>query len=217
MKPGKQGAPAAKATEVAARRIRQLRRERGFKSATAFAERCAQLGAPAITDSMIASIETMRRGISLDELLVFALALDVPPAQLLTPPDHTSEDPGTPSVLAVTSTVRIEDPDLARRWIIGDQPLPGTREEVYYAFALEHPTESATTEQALSAQTRAVLRDGAAHLAAQYDAQIEQFTQTMRTQVTDLLDELDHAVAGTPDQIATSIQHLRNRLAPPTA
>ncbi|WP_285601365.1 helix-turn-helix transcriptional regulator [Kineosporia sp. NBRC 101731] len=208
-------ASAARATEVTAGRIRQLRKDRGL-SAAALAQRCSVLGAPSITPHVIASIETHRRGISVDELLAFALALDVPPAQLLTPPAAAAGQHGTGTVLALTATMRIQDPEQARRWIIGEQPLPGTQEHLYYAYALEHAKPGQVTEQALSAQARAVLREGAAHLAAQYEAQIEAFTHTMRTQVTDLLDDLDNAVNGTPEQISRTVERVRSRLGNPS-
>ncbi len=206
--------PAGRATRIAADRIRQLKDERSLTAAT-LAARCAELGAPAITTHVIASIQTHRRGISVDELLIFALALDVPPAQLLTPIAAQDDASDTGTALAVTSTTRIDDPEQARRWIIGEQPLPGTQEHLYYAFTLKHPHSPEVTNQALTAQARAVLHEGAKNLAAQYEAQIEQFTLTMRSQVNDLLDDLDQAIAGTPTQITTAVERARTRLSPP--
>jgi hypothetical protein len=51
------------------------------------------LGAAHITRSFIANIESRRRGLSVDDLLVLALALDVRPTELLTLADQRGSTP----------------------------------------------------------------------------------------------------------------------------
>src|SRR3954447_4286750 len=83
-------------SEVVAQRLRQLRRSRGW-SAQRLAEECARLGAPHLSASGIANIETgrkgqtskRRRGVTIEELLVFSYALNAPTVALLVP--FTSE------------------------------------------------------------------------------------------------------------------------------
>jgi transcriptional regulator with XRE-family HTH domain len=87
-------------------RLKEFRQIRGL-TAGGLAERCAQIGAPEITRSVIANIETGRRGpdgrrrreISVDEVLVFAYALQVPPLALVAPRDGSEQLQVTPDVV----------------------------------------------------------------------------------------------------------------------
>jgi transcriptional regulator with XRE-family HTH domain len=87
-------------------RLREARQLRGL-TAEGLAERCAQIGAPEITRSVIANIETGRRGpdgrrrreISVDEVLVLAYALQVPPLALVAPRDGSEQLQVTPDVV----------------------------------------------------------------------------------------------------------------------
>src|SRR5689334_7781859 len=97
-----------RASDVTAARVKQLRRARGM-TAAGLASRCAQLGAPAITTNVISNIEIRRRDVTVDEFLVFALALDVPPALLLTPGPADGGSGEVPP-LAITPDVQVEDP-----------------------------------------------------------------------------------------------------------
>jgi transcriptional regulator with XRE-family HTH domain len=77
-------------SDLVAARIQALRQSRGW-SARDLARRCAELGANQLTASVIANIETgrrdasgrRRRDVSVDELLTLALALEVPPLDLI--------------------------------------------------------------------------------------------------------------------------------------
>jgi len=71
-------------SDVVASRVQQLRERRGW-SARQLAEACAATGNPQLTESVVANIESgrrdkqgrRRRGVSVDELVAFAQALDV--------------------------------------------------------------------------------------------------------------------------------------------
>lgn len=79
------------ASDLAGRRIRQIRQKRGW-TVKELAERCAEAGAPHITATVITNLETRRRAsrqITVDELLVLAYILDVPPLLMFVPADGT--------------------------------------------------------------------------------------------------------------------------------
>jgi transcriptional regulator with XRE-family HTH domain len=112
-------------SEVVAKRIQQVRVRRGMTAAQ-LAVRCAELGMPDLTASTISNIETgrrdksgrRRREVSVDELLVLALALDVAPVHLLVPPD-TDDTP-----YPVTAERVVEPAIEVRNWIRGFRLLP---------------------------------------------------------------------------------------------
>jgi len=118
-------------------------RKRLEMSAAQLAQRCAQIGAPELTESTIANIETgrkhkstgrRRRHVTVDELLAFAAALDVAPIHLLTSPDASEDD-----AYQVTPSVSVST-DKARGWIRGFWTLPGTRNERLF-YLLEIPSD----------------------------------------------------------------------------
>lgn len=77
------------ASDIAGRRIREIRQRYGW-TAKELADRCAELGAPRITATVVTNLETRRRAtreITLDEVLILARALEVPPLQLMVPLD----------------------------------------------------------------------------------------------------------------------------------
>jgi transcriptional regulator with XRE-family HTH domain len=121
-------------SDLLARAVKQTRTRRGW-SAEELAERCRTLGAADMTPAVLANIETGRRGpdgarrrhVTVDELLVLALALDVAPIHLLLPVDN----PVTEKV-AVTETM---SPSLweARWWIRGQAPLRGQDPRTYFS------------------------------------------------------------------------------------
>lgn len=217
---------------MAAVRVKQLRAKRGM-SAAQLARRCADLGAPALTTNVIANIETRRRDVSVDDLLVFALALDVPPIHLLTPAPGDPEapasmrsqrgdgraEPGPAATFAVTPEVRVEDPQLVRRWIQGQEALPAGDARRYYSFALEHlPAPDTSGTLAQYAQT--LVQDAGKRLAAQYEAQAAAFVTTVRGQVQELLTELEAAIddGSAVSDVRSAVSGARSRLtrtAPP--
>jgi transcriptional regulator with XRE-family HTH domain len=107
-----------------AERIRRIRQRRGW-TAEALAARCAEVGAPEITRSVIANIETgrpdkggrRRREVTVDELLILAYALQVPPVLLIVPLDSTEK-------LQVTANVEM-DVLAAAGWVAGDDGVTG--------------------------------------------------------------------------------------------
>lgn len=100
--------------------LKKVRRQRSW-STKALAERCAELGAPQITASVLMNIESGRKGndgrrrrsVTVEELLALASALEVPPVDLLVPEDLA--DDGAYSITPEL-TVRAS---VARDWISG--------------------------------------------------------------------------------------------------
>jgi transcriptional regulator with XRE-family HTH domain len=81
------------ASDLAGRRIRQIRERRGWTRED-LADRCAGIGAEYITTTVITNLETRRRAsrqITVDELLVLAYVLEVPPLYLFAPADGTEK------------------------------------------------------------------------------------------------------------------------------
>lgn len=88
------------ASDIAGRRIRQIRERRRW-TVRELAERCAKAGAPDITATVITNLETRRRAsrqITVDELLVLAYVLEVPPLFLFVPADGSETLQVTPGV-----------------------------------------------------------------------------------------------------------------------
>lgn len=110
-------------SDVVARQLVKLRTQRDW-SAKRLAEECAAIGAPQLTASVIANIESgrrdaegrRRRDVTVDELLVFAYALAAPPAALML---SVGESP----TLDVTPSITIRT-DLALRWLLAEDPPP---------------------------------------------------------------------------------------------
>jgi transcriptional regulator with XRE-family HTH domain len=81
-------------SDVAAARVREVRKRRGWQPAD-LAARCAELGAGHLTENVIENIESgrrdkqgrRRRDVTVDELLTLAVALNVAPVHLLVPVD----------------------------------------------------------------------------------------------------------------------------------
>lgn len=81
------------ASSIAGLRIRQARQRHGWTAAE-LAARCAKAGAPQLSPTVITNIETRRREsreVSVDELLILAHVLGVPPVQLMIPLDAGEE------------------------------------------------------------------------------------------------------------------------------
>lgn len=95
----------ATVSDLIAERLRDVRTERGWTAAE-LAAACARAGQPKITTAVIANIETGRRNpdgtrrrqVSVDEMLLFAAVLKIPPADLLADP-HADDD-GPPARIA---------------------------------------------------------------------------------------------------------------------
>ena len=73
------------ASEVLRLRIRACREEKGWKQVN-LADAMTDVGVP-LTGDKVSKIETGTRSVSYDELLAFAYVLDVPLAELMSPPE----------------------------------------------------------------------------------------------------------------------------------
>jgi transcriptional regulator with XRE-family HTH domain len=107
-------ATAHKPSDVAGRQIAWLRERKGWRQVD-LAERIGEDFGISIDPATVARIETGNRGLSLDELFLFAAALDAPPALLMLPL-------GTGDDVSVTPTISIH-PWLAYMWMTGEGPL----------------------------------------------------------------------------------------------
>lgn len=113
-------------SDVVGEQIARWRRESGMNREE-LAERCRELGLPKMSPSVITNIESgrrvkgsPRRTVSVDELVVFALALSVPISRLMVPyPDQGTMEL-TPSAVVPTTDV------LA--WLAGDKFLDVARD-----------------------------------------------------------------------------------------
>jgi transcriptional regulator with XRE-family HTH domain len=119
-------------SDITAARVREVRKRRGWQPAD-LAARCAELGAPHLTENVIENIESRSaraskrpRAVTVDELLALAGALNVAPVHLLVPPDDTD------AAYSVTATVTEQAADV-RGWIRGEQPLGAADPRPYYA------------------------------------------------------------------------------------
>jgi len=208
--PGSGESTAVGASHAVAANVRRLRKQQGL-TAERLATRCADLGADRITGYVITNMETHRRTVSVDDLLIFALALQTSPAALLQPAREstqrrgsTSDDrPETPG-LRITSTKAITDHDHIRAWLTGQTDHSGST-----------PT---TPSRAPGAGPDAL--QAAAALANQFDRQAELFVSTVRHQVDTLLSGIEGAITDhtDPDDVRAAISRARDSIGPaPTA
>ena len=105
------------ASDLAGQRIRQFRKRRGW-TVRELADRCAAVGASHITATVITNLETRRRAsrqITVDELLVLAYILDVPPLLLFVPADGTE-------TLQIADDVE-KGPVEAAAWVANDEAM----------------------------------------------------------------------------------------------
>ncbi|MCP2336142.1 helix-turn-helix domain-containing protein [Actinomadura rupiterrae] len=117
-----------RASDLIGDRIKELRKLRDL-TRDELAARCAELGA-GLSAAMLVNIESgrpdeegkRRRDVSVDELLILAVALDVPPALLLLPPDQAGEER---TWLEITPKMKTSAWGLAT-WLSGesDQMIP---------------------------------------------------------------------------------------------
>lgn len=191
--------PALTARDVAGHRIAELRRRRSL-TAEQLAERCRELGAAHISRAFVANIESRRRGLSVDDLLVLALGLDVAPIELL------ALDPDSPEALAVTTTVRVADAELLSGWLVGQAALPESNARLYYATALERL--EAPSGVTMSAYAKAVVQERTAQIAARYELEATELLRRTREQALELIDDVFAAVTS-----GASTEDLLRRLA----
>lgn len=99
---------------IVARRLPVLRERHGW-SAQQLADRCAEAGWPELNRAIIANIESgRRRSISIDEVLLLAMVLDVTPVHLMDPEPESAGLPVGNQII---------EPDFARPWLAGQALL----------------------------------------------------------------------------------------------
>lgn len=119
------------AAQVVARRVREIRDKRGW-SAQKLAEKCAEAGAEHLDRDVLANLETgRRRNVSIDEVLVLALVLDVAPIHLFIDPASAFMHVGRWTVAA----------PVVREWVRGNFPLPSQDKRVYRTEVPEYEWE----------------------------------------------------------------------------
>jgi transcriptional regulator with XRE-family HTH domain len=170
--------------------LKRLRRRREV-TAAALAQRCATLGAPEITEHVIRNIEVGRRTVSVDQIAVLALALDVAPAHLLCPARPREGQVG-PAPIRVTETVAAQPEEYAQ-WVRGDAPLPEGDEQAFYAYALEN-TPSAKERQAMVAYARHRVRDRSARLVQELQADAAARITQARADTLRLIEDLQTTI-----------------------
>ncbi|MFI5495250.1 hypothetical protein [Actinoplanes sp. NPDC051859] len=186
---GRRAAPVSPA-DVLIARLKECRRLAGW-SALQLAEQLAALGATKLTANILRNLEAGRRqqAVSVEELLLLALALQVPPEALLAPREGDRIDlmPG----------LTVEGPDFLA-WLRGEQPLPGTetdpewfRKAAATAFGEHGGMQVSATLRAEFLQRASAAFDG---FLAISDAMAEDAERKTRAQVRDLLTDIRTAV-----------------------
>ena len=99
-------------SQIAAQRIKELRNHHNW-SQRQLADRITELGSP-IDRVAIAELEGGDRRLQLDEMFVFAFALDITPINLVLPIEDEDVQI-TARTTPATATLR--------RWFVGEQPL----------------------------------------------------------------------------------------------
>jgi transcriptional regulator with XRE-family HTH domain len=210
------GPPEQTVSDVVAARIRESRLRRGWTAAQ-LAEACARRGADKLTTSVINNIETgrrdaqgrRRRELSIDELLVLALVLDVAPIQLMGLPTTGGE-----AVMRIAPTCSVSDPQALLLWIRGDKALPENDGRRYYSSVIEHlpPSDAAQSTAELA---RSVLEERAAELMERFNAETATLAANAAVRAQDRLRELVGAVeaglarGATEDELRALLKEVR--------
>lgn len=192
------------ASTVVALRLREIRTQRGMNSRQLVA-RCAELGTPGLTPAMITNIEAGRRQINVDELLVFALALDVPPITLLAP----SRD--RPLTVAPSGDTVVSDRAAFVSWLSGEHALPGFNADRYEAYAAYELPERVRSSQDVGSRA---WQASAARLLQQFSAELDDVTGRLREEFSTALAQIAAAVERdeTGEDVVEEIQAARERL-----
>lgn len=184
-------------SDAVAARVAEARKRRGW-SGGQLAAQCAKAGVSHLTKAVLANIESgrpdsegrRRREVSVDELLALASVLDVAPLYLMGFPQDREDD----TVVMVSPTRAVDDPDQLMLWIRGDKPLPGTDSRLYFTTALEHmPTLD--SERVLDELRRAVLQDRAKDLVGQFRGETGRAISQAQEQVQQLIADAGAALA----------------------
>jgi hypothetical protein len=154
---------------------------------------------------VLTNIEVRRRDVSVDELLVLALALDVAPAHMLTPSE--------PSTLIAVTPTEIHDAGTVEQWVAGATPLLPSGATSYLQYTAERTVGRG---QRLTDHAAALLKARTSGLAEQYEAQAQQFLGNVRRQVLDLVDYVEESVSnGVPtDDLVQALETIKARVRP---
>jgi transcriptional regulator with XRE-family HTH domain len=197
-------------THVLVEQVKRLRRRRSLTSA-ALAARCAQLGAPEVTDHVVRNIEIGRRTVSVDQLAVLALALDVSPVHLLTP----QESDGRETLVQVTTTLQASQGEWAG-WVRGAEPLSqGGDQRAFWGYVLEHtvPAEG----QAMASLARAQAGNAAARVMAQVQADSQERIHAIQEAGRRGLDAVERAArSGDAAAVLAAVADARQALSSPS-
>lgn len=187
-------------SDVVAEQVAQLRKLSGL-TREQVAARCADLGRPALTFGVLGSIETgrpdangqRRREVTVDELVVLAKVLGVPPVLLVCPVGHVRS-------IEVLPGVDIS-PWPAAQWFTGEAPWPGGDEsEVWRRGAVPlalhrwHANYAQQWNLSDDAEGRRILE--AALALNRRDMRRHGITPPVLTENLRHVDELDEAAAG---------------------
>jgi hypothetical protein len=129
-----------------------------------------------------------RREVSVDELVLVAYVLGVPPIHLLVP------DEGSEAPVEVAPGARVDEPNLMLRWIRGDQTLPGVDPRGFFAATLEH-VQAPDGQQTLAEYTRNVLQDQAREIVDQFNTQAKELADQTAQRVSALTERLEQAIS----------------------
>lgn len=139
------------ASAVLAAQLAGMRERREGMSAAKLADRVKELGGK-LDRVAISKIENGARGVSLDEALILAAALDIAPLHLFLPLDDNANARIAPEIEVSARQ--------ARRWVRGQEPLPGMDERI---FRTEVPrSEWEAAQQPSAEEERAEIRVEAA-------------------------------------------------------
>jgi len=194
--------PASTVVAIRLRELRELRHLNGRQ----FAARCAARGADRITSHVVTNIETGRREVTVDDLLLFALVLDVPPAELLTPSQER------PLTVAVADDVAVADRAELSGWICGRHPVEAADQEQYRSYVATHmpPGINANALAVGSLEWQAA----AGRLLGQFGRELDDVTDRLRGQFADALDEVTAGLrrGATEEEVAQIVAQARQGL-----
>ncbi|MFJ9523099.1 helix-turn-helix domain-containing protein [Kitasatospora sp. NPDC101801] len=166
--------PTLSVSDAAAVRLKEARTRRGWTTKQ-LADACGAAGAVKLTSAALSNIETGRRDsegirkreLSIDELVVLAVVLDIAPVHLLGLPDNS--EPGT--TLQLTPKLAVSDAELLLEWFCGQKALPQSDSRQFYSAALQRMPAN-DGQQAIADLTRSVLQDRAAALSESFNSEM---------------------------------------------
>lgn len=172
-------------SKVFARRLKRLRDRRGWTQ-DELAEMLAEVGWSQVDRVQISKIETGTRRVSLDEAVMIAWALSVPPALLYLPLGEADDVALAPEVVV--------HPDLARQWVIGQEPAVTSDQMVRFPGEWRVDMEVWWLHDQLKEATRAEQRAQAAIRSAEYVGEGVEAARTSHVEalqrLADALDEI---------------------------